>query len=37
MKLKTKFGKYGGIFIPELLMPALEELEDAYIKYKTDK
>jgi tryptophan synthase beta chain len=34
MKLKTKFGKYGGTFVSELLMPALEELELAYIKYK---
>ncbi len=36
MKLNTKFGKYGGTYIPELLMPALEELEEAYIKYKDD-
>ncbi|MCC7551353.1 MAG: tryptophan synthase subunit beta [Methanobacterium sp.] len=32
-----KFGKYGGIFVPELLMPALEELEKAFLKYKDDK
>ncbi len=32
-----KFGKYGGIFVPELLIPALEELESAFIKYKDDK
>ncbi len=31
-----KFGKYGGIFVPELLIPALEELEAAFIKYKDD-
>lgn len=37
MKLNTKFGKYGGIFVPELLMPALEELEEAYIRYNKDK
>ena len=24
-----KFGKYGGIYVPELLMPAIEELEEA--------
>ncbi len=36
MKLNTKFGKYGGTYIPELLMPALATLEDAYIKYKDD-
>ncbi|HIH61501.1 MAG TPA: tryptophan synthase subunit beta [Methanobacteriales archaeon] len=29
-----KFGKYGGIFVPELLIPALEELESAFLKYK---
>lgn len=32
-----KFGKYGGIFVPELLIPALEELETAFLKYKDDK
>ena len=32
-----KFGKYGGIFVPELLIPALEELEAAFIKNKDDK
>ena len=34
---KGKFGKYGGIFVPELLIPALEELEIAFLKYKDDK
>ena len=32
-----KFGKYGGIFVPELLIPALEELEDAFLKYRDDE
>jgi tryptophan synthase beta chain len=32
-----KFGKYGGIFVPELLIPALEELEKAFYRYKDDK
>jgi tryptophan synthase beta chain len=32
-----KFGKFGGIFAPELLIPALEELEKAFIKFKDDK
>ena len=36
MKLNTKFGKYGGVFVPELLIPALEELETAYMKFKED-
>jgi tryptophan synthase beta chain len=26
------FGKFGGTFVPETLMPALEELEKAYRK-----
>jgi tryptophan synthase beta chain len=34
---KGKFGKYGGVFVPELLIPALEELESAYLKYKDDE
>ncbi|MEN6593063.1 MAG: tryptophan synthase subunit beta [Methanobacterium sp.] len=34
---KGKFGKYGGVFVPELLIPALEELETAYLKYKDDE
>jgi tryptophan synthase beta chain len=29
----TKFGPYGGQFVPETLMPALAELEDAYLSY----
>ena len=32
-----KFGKYGGIYVPELLIPALEELEKAFLKYKDNK
>ncbi len=34
--LPPKFGPYGGQFVPETLMPALRELEDAYIYYKDD-
>ena len=34
---KGKYGKYGGIFIPELLIPAIEELEESFYKYKNDK
>ena len=26
------FGPYGGKFVPETLMPALEELEEVYLK-----
>lgn len=31
-----KYGKYGGQYVPEVLMPALEELEEGYEKYKND-
>lgn len=29
--LPKKFGPYGGQFVPEVLMPALQELEEAYL------
>ena len=29
----TKFGDYGGQYVPEALMPAIEELTDAYRRY----
>ncbi len=31
-----KFGLFGGKFVPETLMPALEELEEAYLSARTD-
>jgi tryptophan synthase beta chain len=31
MELNTRFGEYGGCFVPETLMVALEELESAYL------
>ncbi|MEM3072326.1 MAG: tryptophan synthase subunit beta [Candidatus Bathyarchaeia archaeon] len=34
--VKGKFGKYGGRFIPETLMPVLMELEESYLKFKED-
>ncbi len=30
------FGPYGGKFVPETLMPALDELEDAYLRARGD-
>lgn len=33
---KGRFGKYGGQYIPETLMNAVSELENAYNKYKDD-
>jgi len=34
--LPHKFGPYGGQFVPETLMPALIELEEAFVASKTD-
>jgi tryptophan synthase beta chain len=34
--LPTKFGPYGGQFVPETLMPALIELEAAFVSAKED-
>src|SRR3990170_1353475 len=31
-----KYGKYGGRFVPETLMAAIKELEEAYEKFKDD-
>lgn len=33
---KSKFGRFGGQFVPETLMKALAELEEKYIKTKDD-
>ena len=34
---KGYFDSYGGRFVPETVIPALDELEDAFNKYKADK
>src|SRR5205085_5722690 len=34
--LPEKFGPYGGQFVPETLMPALEELERVYVEARAD-
>src|SRR3989338_7045119 len=34
MKNLGKFGDFGGIFVPETLIPALEELEEAFNRLK---
>jgi tryptophan synthase beta chain len=36
MSSESKFGDYGGQFVPEALMPAIEELTDAYERYVID-
>jgi len=32
-----RFGEFGGKYIPETLVPAIEELEENYLKFKNDK
>src|SRR3989344_1263166 len=34
---KGHFGKFGGRYVPEMLIPALEELEKVYLEAKKDK
>jgi tryptophan synthase beta chain len=36
LNARGRFGKYGGKFIPETLVPAINELELAYSRYKDD-
>ena len=33
---KGHFGEFGGKFVPETVMPALHELEKAYLEAKKD-
>ncbi len=35
--MKRYFGEYGGQFVPETLMPALRELEGAFLAFKKDR
>jgi tryptophan synthase beta chain len=35
-KMGRYFGKYGGQFVPETLIPAMRELEDGYMKSRDD-
>ena len=36
MKYKGRFGDYGGFYVPEVLIPALEELEHAFFRFYHD-
>jgi tryptophan synthase beta chain len=36
MKQNGRFGEYGGLFVPEILMPALEQLEAAFEEAQND-
>ena len=35
--MRGHFGKYGGRYVPEMLIPVLEELDQAYAAAKKDK
>jgi len=37
MKHKGKFGQFGGFYVPEVLIPALEEIEQAFDQFSGDK
>jgi len=36
MRLPGRFGEFGGTFVPEILLPALEELEAAFLDARAD-
>jgi tryptophan synthase beta chain len=36
MKYSGRFGQYGGFYVPEVLIPALEEMESAFYQYYKD-
>lgn len=36
MKLNPYFGRFGGQFVPEVLIPALDQLEEAFIASRSD-
>ncbi|MDD5134239.1 MAG: tryptophan synthase subunit beta [Phycisphaerae bacterium] len=36
MKDKGRFGQFGGFYVPEVLIPALEEMEEAFYQYYKD-
>ena len=37
MKYNGRFGEYGGYYVPEVLIPALEELEEAFFRFREDE
>jgi tryptophan synthase beta chain len=36
MRLSGRFGRYGGTYVPEILVPALEQLESAFLDAQAD-
>jgi tryptophan synthase beta chain len=37
MRHSTRFGRFGGVFVPEILVPALEQLEAAFLDAEADE
>ena len=37
MKQKGRFGQFGGFYVPEVLIPVLEELEEGFYRYYKDE
>jgi len=37
MRLGGRFGRFGGVFVPEILVPALEQLEAAFLDAQQDE
>ncbi|MCT8878191.1 tryptophan synthase subunit beta [Shewanella xiamenensis] len=37
LKLNPYFGEYGGMYVPQILVPALKQLESAFIDAQTDE
>ena len=37
MKYEGRFGDYGGFYVPEVLIPVLEELEEAFYRFHEDR
>ena len=36
MRLDGRFGRFGGTYVPEILVPALEQLEAAFLDAQDD-
>src|SRR5512146_2476647 len=36
MAISSRYGEYGGTYVPEMLVPALQEVEAAYLKFRDD-
>ena len=37
MRLNGRFGRFGGVYVPEILVPALEQLEEAFLDAQDDE